>query len=434
MFTSLFKPLPTTLLTLFMAFTLALPFSLEAQSERQTHIVRQGETLFSISRQYSITVNQLREWNNLRGNQISIGQRLVVSPSGQAPTPQTPTPTPQQPPSSPDDATTIRHQVRAGETLFSLSRRYGVTVNDIRSWNNLSSNLLEVGQVLTIFSDGSDISDEDITEAVSEQPNVQQSSTPQTAVDSIDILNQAQNAITVQESGSAYHVVKSGDTLIQIATNNGISLEELRSLNRLQSDRLTVGQVLMVRKPRGLPSVATGTAESSAQGRFVAHEIRRNERLIDILSRYQMTESEFKSLNPDIDINNLQPGLTISVLLPPTTVFKNPYRVNANNPAIKGSTDSASTPVLIEKATRYNDVDRGRSTSNGDLYNPLSYTAAHQRLPLGSVVHIQNEATGYGIFVLINDRTTDSGIKLSHAAFEKLGFSLSADNRAIIKE
>lgn len=434
MFISLLKPRPTTLLALFMAFTLALPLSLEAQNNRQTHIVRQGETLFSISRQYSITVNQLREWNNLPGNQISIGQRLVVSPSGQAPTPQTPTPAPQQPPSTSEDATSIRHQVRAGETLFSLSRRYGVTVNDIRSWNDLNSNLLEVGQVLTIYSDGRDISDEDITEAVSEQPQVQQSSTPQTTVDSVNIQNQAQNAITVQESGSAYHVVKSGDTLIQIATDNGITLEELRSLNRLQSDRLTVGQVLMVRKPRGLPSVATGTTESSAQGRFVAHEIRRNERLNDILSRYQMTEDELKTLNPDIDIYNLQPGLTISVLLPPTTVFKNPYRVNTNNSTASPTSVSASASMMIEKATRYSDLDRGRSTSNGDLYNPLSYTAAHQRLPLGSVVHIQNEATGYGIFVLINDRTTDSGIKLSHAAFEKLGFSLSADNRAIIKE
>jgi rare lipoprotein A (peptidoglycan hydrolase) len=189
----------------------------------------------------------------------------------------------------------------------------------------------------------------------------------------------------------------------------------------------------MVRKPRGLPSVATGTTESSAQGRFVSHEIRRNERLNDVLARYQMTESELRALNPDIDISNLQTGLTISVLLPPTNVFKNPYRVNPGTQSTT-ATDSNTTSLVIEKATRYSDIDRGRSTSNGDLYNPLSYTAAHQRLPLGSVVHIQNEATGYGIFVLINDRTTDSGIKLSHAAFEKLGFSLSADNRAIIKE
>ncbi len=433
MFLSLFKPRPATLLALIMAFTLALPLSLDAQSERQTHIVRQGETLFSISRQYSITVSQLREWNNLGGNQISIGQRLVVSPSGQAPAPQTPTPTPQQPPSTPDDATSIRHQVRAGETLFSLSRRYGVTVNDIRSWNNLTSNLLEVGQVLTLYSDGRDISDEVITEAVSDSPQTPAANPQDTSIDSVDVQIQAQNAITVQESGSAYHVVKSGDTLIQIASENGITLQELRSLNRLQSDRLTVGQVLMVRKPRGLPSVASGTTESSAQGRFVTHEIRRNERLNDILSRYQMTESELRTLNPDIDIANLQPGLTISVLLPPTNVFKNPYRVNTSNVSVDSS-DTESGSILIEKAVRYSDVDRGRSTSNGDLYNPMSYTAAHQRLPLGSVVHVQNESTGYGIFVLINDRTTDSGIKLSHAAFEKLGFSLSAENRAIIKQ
>lgn len=431
MLLALSKSRQSTFLAIILAFILALPLLLNAQSERQTHIVRQGETLFSISRQYSVTIDQLREWNNLRGNQISIGQRLIISPSVQVPTNQNPTSTPQNQPSSSEDATTIRHQVRAGETLFSLSRRYGVTVNDIRAWNNLSSNLLEVGQVLTIFSDGRDIREETVSEIATEQP--QTPVAQETTSDSVNIQNQAQNAISVQESGSAYHVVKSGDTLIQIATDNGITLNELRSLNRLQSDRLTVGQVLMVRKPRGLPSVATGTTESSAQGRFVAHEIRRNERLNDILTRYQMTEFELRTLNPDIDIYNLQPGLTLSVLLPPTTVFKNPYRLNADTSS-QVATDSSQTVILNEKAVRYSDIDRGRSTSNGDLYNPLSYTAAHQRLPLGSVVYVENEASGYGIFVLINDRTTDSGIKLSHAAFEKLGFSLSADNRVLIKE
>jgi len=146
-----------------------------------------------------------------------------------------------------------------------------------------------------------------------------------------------------------------------------------------------------------------------------------------------MTAAELQSLNPDIDIHNLQPGITISVLLPPTSIFKNPYRLGISQHSDTSTTLTETNSALLEKATRYNDIDRGRSTSNGDLYNPLSYTAAHSRLPLGSVVHIQNEATGYGIFVLINDRTTESGIKLSHAAFDKLGFSLSADNRATIR-
>jgi len=433
MFISLLKPIRTTLLSLILAFNLAIPLSVDAQSDRQSHIVRQGETLFSISRQYNITVNQLREWNNLSGNQINIGQRLLVSPSGQAPATQTPTPAPQQSPSTTDNSNSIKHQVRAGETLFSLSRRYGVTVNNIRSWNNLNSNLLEVGQILTIYSNGRNVSVETRTEAATSQPQPAANTPSQTSIESVDAQSQTQNGIIVQEYGSAYHVVKNGDTLIQIATINGITLEEIRLLNQLQSDRLTVGQVLMVRKPRGLPSVATATTESSAQGRFIAHQIRNNERLNDLLSRYQMTAAELQSLNPDIDIYTLQPGLTISVLLPPTSVFKNPYRLGISQHSDTSTTLTESNSTLLEKATRYNDIDRGRSTSNGDLYNPLSYTAAHSRLPLGSVVHIQNEATGYGIFVLINDRTTESGIKLSHVAFDKLGFSLSGDNRATIR-
>jgi LysM repeat protein len=430
MFNSLIIPRHAILFAIFMAFTLVLPHTTEAQSNRQTHIVRQGETLFSISRQYNVSVNDLREWNNLRGSQINVGQRIIVGPPGNTPNPQAPPPSPQQTQSQsqPNDGSAIRHQVRAGETLFSLSRRYAVTVNDIRSWNNLQSNLLEVGQILTIYSDGRDVPE--TTPTLPERPQPQ-SERPAETADTLVAPEQVQNAIVIQEAGSAYHVVKSGDTMIQIANANGISVEDLMALNRLQSNRLTVGQVLMVRRPSGLPSVATGTSESSAQGRFATHEIRRNERINDILTRYQMTEKELVALNPDINISNLQPGLSLSVLLPPTNVFRNPYRIDSSNGS---NTNTESSVGVVERASRYNDTDRGRSASNGDLYNPLSYTAAHQRLPLGTVVYVQNEATGYGIFVLINDRTTESGIKLSHAAFEKLGFSLSADNRAIIKQ
>jgi LysM repeat protein len=427
------NPFQATLLSLIIACTLVLPLSLEAQQNRQTHIVRQGETLFSISRQYNISIGELRSWNELSGNQINIGQRLIVSPPGGAPNPVSPTPAPKPTtePTQSEGTAMIRHQVRAGETLFSLSRRYGVTVNNIRSWNNLNTNLLEVGQLLTIYTDGRDIQEQTLTPPVPTTPREQpisQNPPPQPATETA--TTPVPSPITIQNTGSAYHIVKSGDTLSQIADSNGLTVDELRTLNNLQSNRLTVGQVLMVRRPQGLPSVATGTNEYSPQGRFITHEIRRNERLNDILSRYNMTESELIALNPDIDVRNLQVGLSLTVLIPPTTVFKNPYRAIVDT---NGSNTSDNKSGVPARATRYSDLDRARSTTNGDLYNPLSFTAAHNSLPLGSIVYVENEASGYGIFVLINDRITDSGIKLSHVAFESLGFTPSANNLAIIK-
>lgn len=427
---------------LLVVFTLTSVLGELSAQDRRVHTVRQGETLYSISRQYEVTVDQIRTWNNLANNQINVGQRLYVSGASGTVTPRPQSReeantgrAPQINGESGTDTQVIRHRVTSGETLFSLSRRYGVTVENIRDWNNLRSNVIELGQLLTIHvRSGRDIVEESATATSTSisreesQPVVAQPSAPRTSSDSIESGNVAPvagaaGAVTVPQSGSAYYTVRAGDSLIRIANDHGISVADLMALNRLQSDRLTVGQVLLVRRPQGLPSVASGTTSSSPQGQFTSYQIARGERLNDILRKFEMTETELANLNPDIDIGNLRQGQQISVLLPPNITHKNPYRVASVQ-------NETSEQVAV---TRYNDLDRGRSLSNGDLYNPLSYTAAHSRLPLGSVVYVENPSNGSGLFVLINDRMVDSGIKLSHSAFEKLGFNVSSGNSATIR-
>lgn len=411
--------------TMLLAFLMLLSVNLvmvdEANAQdRRTHVVRQGETLFSISRQYEVTVDQIRSWNNLSGNQINLGQRLFVSAPGSAGTQQrpaqqpvprpAPTPTQTQAPTPPptiessgdEEKVTITHRVGSGETLFSLSRRYGVSVNDIKEWNNLSSELVEIGQSLRIQTKRQVIAG-DVTPSADESSSV----------------------IASSRTTSAYYTVRAGDTLTKIASDNSISVEDVRNLNRLQSDRLSVGQVLLVRRPQGLPSVASGSATTTPQGRFISYEVRRGERLVDILRKFEMTESEFVALNADIDLADIRQGLAISVLMPPGTTYKNPYRVGEAN-------QTATTSETI-RATRYNDIDRGRSTTNGDLYNPSTFTAAHNTLPLGSVVYLENSTSGVGLFVLINDRIVEQSIKLSQAAFDALGFNASSENSVIVK-
>jgi membrane-bound lytic murein transglycosylase D len=102
-----------------------------ASSVSKTHTVKRGETLFSISNLYGTSVESLKSLNGLRNNAIAVGQRLKVSGTG-------------TPVSS--KAAVTYHTVKAGETLFSLSKRYGVTVNEIKSWNNMKSNNLVKGK------------------------------------------------------------------------------------------------------------------------------------------------------------------------------------------------------------------------------------------------------------------------------------------------
>lgn len=99
--------------------------------ENEYHTVGAGETLYSISRIYGIKVEDLISMNSIINNQIKPGQRLLVRKT------QT-------------ESKNLKHTVQAGETLYSISKRYNVTVSSIKSINGLSSDSLQLGQVLEI--------------------------------------------------------------------------------------------------------------------------------------------------------------------------------------------------------------------------------------------------------------------------------------------
>lgn len=157
------------------------------QAQDGVYTVRSGDSLSVIARDFGISVTQIRQWNNLSSDVIQIGQKLlviertVVTTTAQAPNNNT-------------------HIVRSGDTLWLISRQYGVTIDQVMTWNTLSSSVIHVGQSLL----------------------VSQSQTTQT------------------------YVVKSGDTLWRIATNHHVTVDRLIELNSLQSSVIHVGQVLRV--------------------------------------------------------------------------------------------------------------------------------------------------------------------------------------------
>ncbi|HEX6225167.1 MAG TPA: LysM peptidoglycan-binding domain-containing protein [Chryseolinea sp.] len=113
-----------------------------------THTVAAKETMFSISKMYGVTVDEIKQWNNLSDNNLSIGQQLVVkkgtsvsSSSSQASTT-----------TSPASVTNKKgvHTVAAKETMFSISRQYGITVQQLQAWNNLTGNEISIGQELVV--------------------------------------------------------------------------------------------------------------------------------------------------------------------------------------------------------------------------------------------------------------------------------------------
>ena len=172
-------------------------------SDRSVHIVKSGENLGSIAKKYRVSVNQLKTWNRLKGTTIYPGQKLIVYSSG--------APMAQAGNSNPVERSTEQkiHTVKSGENLSVIANKYKCTVTELKRWNNLISNTLQIGQKLKVY------------------PPANGSSS---------------------SSGKIVHTVKSGDNLWDISRKYGVSVEQIRKLNGLSSKAvLKVGQKLVIR-------------------------------------------------------------------------------------------------------------------------------------------------------------------------------------------
>ena len=352
-----------------------------AQQQQERHTVKKGETLFGIAQKYQVEVSTLRELNNIENNQIEVGQKLQL----------------------PDRDNQSIHVVQSGETLFSIAQEYDVRIAEIKEWNALDSNVLREGQQLIIRNPAST--------QISKDKRLQaaDSDTGQT------LLADSEPTTTKK------YTVKSGDTLFRIAQKFDMSVEELKDLNNLQSNNIRVGQRLTVEARAAAPKVVQSAGgETSVQGSFIQYELSSNEDYRSVLKRFRMDSTELAALNPQTNLRGLSSGQQLTVLTPPQSNLKNPYRTEANQENLGTITASV-----------YDSSNDGSTTTSGDLYNPEALTAAHSTIVLGSVVYVEAPQNNRGCYVRINDRTTKNGIKLSNQAYEVL--KLDSAEKSIVK-
>ncbi|RNI29704.1 LysM peptidoglycan-binding domain-containing protein [Rufibacter immobilis] len=193
-----------------------------AVSATGKHVVEKGETLYSISKKYGTTVNDLLAWNGMEeGAPLSLGKELVVSGSAstQAAAPATtaaPAPVTAAAPAA--TASTVEHTVATGETLYAISRKYGVTLADLQKWNNMAENTgISIGQKL-------------IVAAPAAAPAAQPAASPTTAAD-------------------LTHTVLTGETMYAISRKYGVTPEQIMEWNRKTDTSVRVGESLVI-KPK----------------------------------------------------------------------------------------------------------------------------------------------------------------------------------------
>ena len=126
-----------------------------AEDGRITHKVQPKETLYSISKKYEVTPEDIKKWNRISTNILDIGQELIIYPTSANAAPSS-VPAVVETPKSDQKLLSNRvegysyHIVREGETLYSLSRKYEVPLEDLREWNDLRVNDIAIGQELII--------------------------------------------------------------------------------------------------------------------------------------------------------------------------------------------------------------------------------------------------------------------------------------------
>lgn len=174
--------------TLQIGEVLRIPTKEIYEGEENVYIVQKGDTLYSIAAANNTTVDELKRINNLTSNILSIGQVLKL-PSDKVSDIE-------------KEENTISYTVQKGDSLYSIARKYSTTIDKIKDLNNLTTNLLSIGQVLLIPTD-----------------------------------TNLETTYTVQKGDSLYSIAKKYDTTV----------DRLKQLNNLKSNLLSIGQILIVR-------------------------------------------------------------------------------------------------------------------------------------------------------------------------------------------
>lgn len=167
-----------------------------------TYTVEKGDTLYGIANKFSTTVQAIKKLNNLTTNTLLPGQQIYI------PTPSTPTPTQPTNPPVPQEPETpyLIYTIQRGDSLWKISQKYDIPVNDIIAFNNLSSANLQIGDELRI-----------------------------------PITHQEDNT-----SNQFSYTVKKGDTLWSIAKQFNVPVDSIKTTNNLASNLLTLGQTLII--------------------------------------------------------------------------------------------------------------------------------------------------------------------------------------------
>lgn len=261
------------------------------------------------------------------------------------------------------------HTVAEGETLFALSQKYGAAIDDIRRWNALGEAPIAIGQELVVYLD---------------VPSSEES--------------------TLDTARYALHTVDEGETLYAIARAYGVAVDELRERNDLANESLQFGQTLVIRE-KAVPPGAAAPEVTVAE-----------------VTPAKKTPMRVAS-PPPVASNEAAASDLPSNAPPPRLPAGRSAALEAERQRferIKKEEQRALEEIETVSEMGFASVIEGGSATK-------KYLALHRSAPAGTVLRVRNEMNEMSVFVRVVGKLPDTGvndkinIRLTPAAYQKLG-------------
>lgn len=277
-----------------LALTAALSTVCATASE--THTVVRGDTLYAIATRYQVSVEALRQQNNLGSSAIKPGQELRIPGTS----------------SSGATAKASVYVVRSGDTLSTIASRHGVTIVGLRSANGLRGNTIQPGQKLRIPGTGS--------------------------------------AAQAEEAASTMYTVRRGDSLTRIASQRGTTVEALRHHNGLRNDTIQPGQTLVI-PGRQAATSAGRVAAAVDQAAERVHTVRNGESLWSIASRNGVSVSQLAAANGLSERHTLLSGQVLHIPNAGSQRTSTSPRAIASAEAARKLALESNNAIIVDAAT-----------------------------------------------------------------------------------
>ncbi|MCC3356160.1 LysM peptidoglycan-binding domain-containing protein [Bacillus sp. REN16] len=286
----------------------------QTQTVNDMYTVKAGDTLYSIAMRYNVSVDSIKKINGLASNMLFVGQQLRLP--------------------------FFTYTVTSGDTLYSIAKRYNTTVDQIRTTNSLKSDMLMIGQKLRIPQLQSVSAPKPAEETVT-QPAPTPKPVEETVTPPPPTTKPVEETVTTPAPTpvTATYTVVAGDTLYGISTRFGTTVDELKSLNNLTSNVLSIGQVLKVsgNEPETIVTTPAPTPVTST------YTVVAGDTLYSISVRFGTTIGAIQAAN-NLTTTNLSIGQVLTIP-GETTVTKEP--VPTEKPAPDVPTVTLDAPTLV---------------------------------------------------------------------------------------